>query len=190
MNAAKVRLSQKEAGMVQNTDWILTKNIILKKAWALLEVLQEEQKHYIQSLQLKLPEGIFKPSAKISKGENYKELPYLILDYPRYFEQDNIFAIRTMFWWGNFFSTTLHLSGRFKKIFEEKIPASYNLLKEYAVCINNDPWEHHFEKTNYIPLEELRKPEFEKLMKEKSFIKLARKIYKTFAHWQYTNNIA
>lgn len=176
MNAAKVRLSQKEAELVKNMDWILTKNVILKKAWALLEILQEQQKQSIQSSILNLPEAILKPSAKISKGENYKELPYLILDYPRFFEQDNIFAIRTMFWWGNFFSITLHLSGSCKKMFEEKILAAYPLLKEFSFCVNDDPWEHHFEKSNYTSVNELSNSDFENLVQGSSFIKLAKKI--------------
>jgi hypothetical protein len=176
MNEAKVRLSQKEAELVQNTDWILTKNVILKKAWALLETVQQEQKQYIQLSKHNLPEEILKPSAKISKGENYKELPYLVLDFPRFFEQENIFAIRTIFWWGNHFSITLHLSGSCKKIFEKKILASFPLLKEFSLCVNNDPWEHHFEKNNYIPVSELSIADFENSVREKSFIKLAKKI--------------
>ena len=161
MNEAKVRLSQKEAELVQNTDWILTKNVILKKAWALLEIIQQEQKQYIQSFKHNLPEEILKQSAKISKGENYKELPYLVLDFPRFFEQDNIFAIRTMFWWGNHFSITLHLSGKSKNIFEEKILASFPLLREFSLCVHNDPWEHHFEKSNYNAVYELSHLEFD-----------------------------
>jgi hypothetical protein len=124
-------------------------------------------------------------SPKISKGENYKGLPYLILDYPRLFEHENlpdrqagIFAIRTMFWWGNFFSVTLHLSGVYKKEMEEKLIASYNNIKEknYYCCKNEDPWEHHFEEGNYVPVIEMNKNDFEKIVCEKSFVKLAKKI--------------
>lgn len=181
MNATKIRLSQKETGLVKNTEWILTKNVILKKARALLEMVQQEQKQYVQSSVLYLPEAILKPPAKISKGENYKELPYLILDYPRFFEQPSIFTIRTMFWWGNFFSSTLHLSGDCKKMFEEKILSSYEPLKEFSLCINDDPWEHHFEKNNYVSVSELGKSDFENLVRGKSFIKLAKKI--PLAQW-------
>ncbi len=35
-----------------------------------------------------------------------------MLDYPRAFGRDSIFACRTFFWWGRFFSLTLHLAGR------------------------------------------------------------------------------
>ena len=64
-------------------------------------------------------------SPKISKGENYKGLPWLVLDYPRYFNKEDIFAIRTLFWWGNFFSITLHISGKYKMRYEKKIIDSF-----------------------------------------------------------------
>ena len=82
-----------------------------------------------------------------------------------------------MFWWGNFFSITLHLSGINKKEAEGKLIASFNILKEkqYLYCINNNQWEHHFERGNYILLRELNKVDFENAVRDKYFIKLAYK---------------
>jgi hypothetical protein len=178
MSKAKIRLSQKELELVIDTDFILTKNAILEKAKHLLLELQEKQQNFLQHPQLFLGTDGLNLSPKISKGENYKGLPYLILDYPRVFKDTNIFAVRTMFWWGHFFSTTLHLSGDYKKIAEDKIIASFPLLtgKEFFYCINDSPWEHNFEKGNYLPLTTISKTELEKRIREKSFIKLAIKI--------------
>ena len=178
MSEAKIRLSQKEMELVSTTDWVLTKNAILQKINQLLAGIQAKQQLQVELHSAKLPPQIFMSSPKISKGEKYKGLPYLILDYPRLFEQQNIAAIRTMFWWGNFFSVTLHLSGIYKKEREKKLIASYGALKEkgfYTYC-NNDPWEHHFEKSNYRLLTEVSTTEFEKLVRDKSFIKIANKI--------------
>jgi hypothetical protein len=136
-----------------------------------------------------LPAKVSGSTFKISKGENYKGLPYLMLDYPRLFEQDNIFAIRTMFWWGNFFSVTLHLSGAYKKEAEEKLIAGYEVMKEkgYYCFINEDQWEHHFEKDNAILLSGLSKIDFEKTVRERSFIKLANKI--SLQQWDDTEEM-
>ena len=41
-----------------------------------------------------LPAEMLFHSPKISKGENYKGLPYVMLDYPRCFGKTDIFAIR------------------------------------------------------------------------------------------------
>ncbi|NOT49659.1 MAG: hypothetical protein HOP10_00105 [Chitinophagaceae bacterium] len=177
MNQAKIRLSAKEAELVLNTDWILTKNEILKKSKQLLEALMEEQQKFIGSCKY-LPAEILVIPAKISKGENYKGLPYLVLDHPRYFDKENIFAIRTLFWWGNFFSVTLHLAGKHKKNYEERILSAFPLLKEQAIycCVNNEQWEHHFEKGNYRLIEEMTTADIKKIFSEKPFIKLAKKI--------------
>jgi len=178
MSEAKIRLSQKEIEMVSNADLILTKNSILQKVNQLLASLQAKQQYHLESLSNQLPSQVISSSPKISRGENYNGLPYLMLDYPRYFEKENICAIRTMFWWGNFFSITLHLSGIFKKETEGKIITAYTLLKEkgYYSSINADQWQHHFEKDNYIPLTEISNTVFENIIREKPFIKLANKI--------------
>jgi hypothetical protein len=178
MNKAKIRLSPKEKELVMNADWILTKNHIIQKTKRLLEMLQEETREHLNTYFLHLPAEVIAIPPKISKGENYKGLPYLVLDYPRLFHKENSFAIRTMFWWGNFFSITLHLSGKYKKQYEQKIAASYSTLKKekFFTCINDDEWEHHFEKANYVPLSKLSKPGFQKQIRNSSFIKLAQKI--------------
>jgi len=176
MDEAKIRLSAKEMELVTNAGWILTKNDIMQKAKWRLEQLQQQMTDHVQQLPQPLTIDISKVSPKISKGENYKGLPYLVLDYPRIFEKENVFAIRTMFWWGNFFSITLHLGGIYKEAFEEKIIAATDIFKsnDFAWCINTDEWEHHFETSNYIPLTTYTANEFKTLVEKNSFIKKAR----------------
>ena len=178
MNPAKIRLSQTEMELVNNADLILTKNAILKKVNELLGSLQAKQQQFLALHAAGLPVKVSGSSAKISKGENYQGLPYLILDYPRFFEHENIFAVRTMFWWGNFFSVTIHLSGIYKKDAEEKLIASYKTIREkgYYCYMNEDQWEHHFESENYRLLSEMSKDEFEKSVRENPFLKIANKI--------------
>jgi hypothetical protein len=178
MNAAKIRLSAKEMELVTNADWILTKNEILQKANQLLGVLLDEQKKIAETYKTSLPVEVFQTPPKISKGENYKGLPYLVLDHPRYFDKENSCAIRTMFWWGNFFSITLHLSGKFKDQFEQKLMTSLAALKEagFFLCVNDEEWEHHFEEDNYLSLEEMNNDSFQLHIRQKKFLKLAHKI--------------
>lgn len=178
MDAAKLRLSPEEASLVLKADWILTKNHIIQKTKQLFAVLQTKQQVVLKSYERDLPAEITSSSPKISKGENYQGLPYLVLDYPRYFNKENVCVIRTLFWWGNFFSTTLHLSGDYKNRYKENILASFESLKkdDYSVCINADQWEHHFEITNYLPLQTLTAADFEEIIDQKAFIKLSKKI--------------
>jgi hypothetical protein len=172
MDAAKISLSAKELQLVTNAYWILTKNHIIEKVKSLLASLQQQQQALLKKNAFTLPKEAAKSSPKISKGENYKGLPYLVLDYPRYFDKENIFAIRTMFWWGNFFSCTLHLSGRYKKDAVAKLISSRSALikNDFFICVSDNQWEHHFENDNYAGINSISKKGFEKMIMEKSFI--------------------
>jgi hypothetical protein len=189
MDKAKIRLSAKEAELVANADWILTKNGIIRKAKYILEQLQFHQQEFLRLHPGMLPDEVINIPPKISKGENYNGLPYLVLDHPRYFEKGNHLAIRTMFWWGNFFSITLHLSGSYKNMYEVKLQRSFTMLQEedLFICINDEEWEHHFEATNYRPLHGMDVHEFKMLMGKKKFIKLA-KMY-PLEVWENAENI-
>lgn len=154
-------------------DWILTKNSILQKVKQLLENVQSVQQHALSGL----PAEAVRTGAKIARGENYKGLPYLVLDQPRLFEKDNVLAIRVMFWWGHFFSNTLHLAGRYKEQYQEKIISGYEELREAGlhVCIHPEQWEHHFGPDNYVPLQAMPAERFAAVIRQGSFIKLAAK---------------
>lgn len=177
MNETKIRLSTKELELIRNADIILTKNAVMKKMQGLLEELQVEHQELLSNTDL-LPEEVKRCGPKISKGENYLGLPYLVLDQPRYFEIDNIFAIRTMFWWGRFFSITLQLSGRYKNAYQSGLINHYDALKnnDYYYCVSDDQWKHHLEEDNYRPLKNISREELTRSNGERSFLKLAKKI--------------
>jgi hypothetical protein len=189
MNPAKIRLSQKEIELITNADWILTKNAILQKVNALLGNIQQQQKEILHRHQQLLPKELLSTTPKISKGENYNGLPYQVLDFPRIFNRKDVFTIRTLFWWGNFFSITLHLSGQYKKAFEKKIVSALPSFasQHFFICISDDEWQHHFEETNYQPIATLSSIETEQLIVENPFIKLAQKI--PLQEWDHVENI-
>jgi hypothetical protein len=174
----KIQLSILEAELLHNSEWILTKNNIIKKAQQLLGAVQENIFDYTNANAAIFPEEVFAIAAKISKGENYLGLPWLILDYPRYFDKENIFAIRTMFWWGNFFSTTLHLSGKYKERYTKNMIGNYEALKkgQFYTCVNEDQWHHHLEKENYKQVKEFSAGDFENHIRAKPFVKLSKKL--------------
>ena len=180
---SKIQLSRFEIDLLNNSEWILTKNMIVKKAQVLLEQVQQNVSDYSKEYSHVFPAEVIAISPKISKGENYRGLPWLILDYPRYFDKENIFAIRIMFWWGNFFSTTLHLAGRYKQKYTNPILNAYNeLVKDnFYTCVNEEQWQHHFEAENYVPVRDFTTSKFADNIKAKSFIKLSQKL--SFSEW-------
>ncbi|HMU24108.1 MAG: hypothetical protein JST57_04365 [Bacteroidetes bacterium] len=148
--SANLLLSESELANVQDAGWILTKHLIMEKAAALLRSQVNEINNRFGFL---IKEEGFRTLTsswpKISRGENYLQLPYLILDHPAIFDKNNIFALRTFFWWGNFFSINLHLSGTYKKTFEPILASNVKNHKNLYYCISEDEWQHHFETGNF-----------------------------------------
>ena len=107
-------ISEKELKVLQGTDFLLTKAAVLEKIYKLLEDTRSKLIKNVKSTNFSFPDGTDIVTGKISRGENYRNLPYMVLDYPTLFTNESSFSFRTMFWWGNFFSSTLHLehSGR------------------------------------------------------------------------------
>jgi hypothetical protein len=171
MAVPKIQLSPTEAELMNNATIILTKNRVLDKMKQLLQSVQEMQVEFIGTRGLHQKEP-FIISPKISKGEYYMGLPYLILDYPRTSQGADLFFIRTMFWWGNFFSSTLHLSGKFKEVFMPVIIDSYGALDDLNIGINEDPWIHHFEPDNYLRIANINRNEFEQRCRQHAHLKL------------------
>ena len=172
---AKIQISEREIELVNNTEWIFTKQLIIEKVYHLLGQLHHNYKKIIQKEKPFLPEVLQKPGGKISKGENYKGLPYVILDYPAIFSKEKIFAVRTMFWWGNFFSISLHLSGKsFNDISDFPKAIEFLKKKNFSVSIHKNEWQHHFQPSNFVNINELEKEKIKNL-KEKKFLKIAKK---------------
>lgn len=121
--------------------------------------------------------GIQWKSVKISQGENYKGLPYFILDYPRYFSQEDILALRTMIWWGNEASVTLHLQGRYLKQNSNYISTKLQDFKmaDAYICLNDTPWEYTFHADNYLPITQITQEQYKHYL-SRQFLKISIKI--------------
>jgi len=171
----KIQFLPAEMELVSSPDIILTKNAILQKIKSFFEELQMKQYDILKKHSSQLPEEVLKISPKISRGENYKGLPWLVLDNPRHFKHNNIFAIRTMFWWGNFFSITLHLSGNNKNVLLKNLTGNVSLLAKNDFYIYNGTkeWEHDIDPGSYKRLSVIHEDELQKIFFANSFLKLA-----------------
>jgi len=99
--------------LVCNSEWILTKQRVIDKVYQLFGSLSEKMQACVEQYKQQLPAQALQLPPKISKGEQYERMPYVVLDYPRFFSKENVFAVRTFFWWGNYFTSTLHVKGIF-----------------------------------------------------------------------------
>lgn len=175
-NAANVKLSDEERWLLGNTEWLIRKAGIQQKIIQLLGILQIEALLECEKY-IRLPDA-FRTIPKISRGEAYRDLPYAVLDYPRSFEKEAIFAIRWMCWWGHEFSFCLLLSGRWMKQYQAVIFENWEAFSErgYQFCIHETPWEHMFESSHVEACVALPASEAASIASDHRFIKLAKKI--------------
>lgn len=177
MGAAKITLSPKELELVNNADWILTKNLIIEKVYELFGLVAASYQTQYQNFTTFENSEVFSVSPKISKGEQYRGLPYVMLDFPRYYGGQDFFGIRTFFWWGNHSSIHLVLKGKFLASFGPSISRYFQLMgkserNDWFIGVGSDPWQHHFDTNNYISVEQWGGQNFADL----PFLKLAKKI--------------
>ncbi len=174
MDAAKIRLSPEELSLAVDDRVMLVKGAVIDKVVARLGGLSVRQSECLAGVADRLPEAL-RTTPKVSKGENYRGQPYVVLDNPRHFRVDDILAIRTMFLWGHHLAVTLHLRGRHRERFRPSLEAALPMLRSggFQVCVSDREWEHHFGDGNYRPARDLASGEWTALLRDRPFTKVA-----------------
>jgi len=167
------KLNKYEFEIIQDKDFLLAKAHALSKIELMLTDTRKKLKKALTQNALPYPKPSDFKTSKISKGENYLGLPYMVLDFPAVFSKDNIFAFRSMFWWANFFSSTLHLQGQFLDHYRNAIIHNFEMLEhqEIYIGVGDTPWHYHYGKDNYKLLGPNHKNHIEKCY----FLKLSKK---------------
>ena len=167
--------TEKELQYMSDTDFLLTKVEVSKKVRTLLNQTHDRLSQYLTAEEFTFPEGIQARAGKIARGENYQQLPYMLLDYPRKFTQDDVFALRTMFWWGHFFSVTFQLGGASWQRYRSAVIRNAGELPRSSVslCVSDDPWQHYRDLSYYRPTREMDTTQLQDQLRQRDFLKLA-----------------
>lgn len=171
--------SKEERSVIENRDFILVKKDAISKTCQNFNLLRNTLAEIVRSTQIEFPENTDITTGKTAKGESFKSLPYVVLDYPKLFSKESVFAFRSMFWWGNFFSFTLHLQGKALEQFRsalEKNSEAISRESDTFLCVNKHPWDYRYHKENYTPVSNLSIEELHTMFRSKDFIKISRKI--------------
>lgn len=183
MDEAKIQLSEEELQLALNESVILTKNRVIEKVCAQWEELAAL---YIQLKPTYLPAEVLNISHKVSRGESYNGLPWVMLDYPRCFTRNDIFSIRTMFWWGHDLSITLHLKGVYQQTFHNQLARGLEQPTPYHWWIQESggEWQHHYTPDTHKKAVYLREAERVSVFRQNDFVKITS--YLPLANW---NNV-
>jgi len=163
--------------LMEDADWILTKNTVMEKMAGWMHELFPLYRQILLNREMADWQVVESAHYKISKGENYRGLPWLMLDFPRLFGQTDILAIRTLFWWGRYFSLTLQVSGKWKKQVQENLRHSRSELAagEFWIAAGDDPWIHEIRTPDYLPIAGMVSGEYSREILNKNWVKIAKK---------------
>ncbi len=176
-----MQFDKNESELLFNTVLFPLKRQVNQKLYLLFEQIKLRLKDTNQHKQFIFPEGTDSQTGKISQGENYLSYPWVMLDFPKLFNKDEIFAFRTMFWYGHYFSCSMLLSGNCAAYYLPQILKNRNLLTGTAIYISMhvDPWQHEVNDAFCVPQEMLTDAEIVSFVEEKGFIKMTGKFTST-----------
>lgn len=131
---------KKELSFLSDIEILKYRETAYEKVKHLLREVKNQLEPTVISLNNLLPAGSLTQGGKISKGENLLGLPYLILDYPRFKQGEELLLFRTMFWWGKYFSVTLHLQGNLaSRAFANLSHVNFEPTSRFSV---DEDWNH------------------------------------------------
>lgn len=175
MLSTNLRLSQEERHLLLDEHFILTKRNILTKLEQLFGKLSDEFRNEMIRRNLE-QESFARLAPKIARGENYKGLPWVMMDYPRLFTRTDTCAIRCFFWWGHYCSITLQLSGFYQQHYQMAIHRfiqEQQHAEDWLYYVGEDPWQHIINTENHKPLSAIN--DFQDIMLT-PFLKITKKI--------------
>ena len=151
--AANLEFTEDEYNVMHDATFFIHKKKITDKLFRLLGNLNVEIENLLSQYDEVLPAAVLTSKGKVNRGENYEQLPYVILDSPRLFINGDVFAFRTMFWWGNYFSCTVHLAGIYLAAFKPNLIEfiTNDKSNSYYIGTGDDEWQHHLRADNYTP---------------------------------------
>lgn len=173
-----IQFDVKESDLLFNTELFPLKRQVNQKIYILFEQIKLKLKDTEQHKQFIFPTGTDSETGKISQGENYLSFPWVMLDFPKLFNKEDIFSFRTLFWYGHYFSFSLVLGGISAEIYLPLILKNRDYLKNMGLyfSIHEDPWQHDINAENSQLLEQTDDLSIEKQVLEHGFVKITRKI--------------
>jgi len=176
-----IQFDDKESDLLYNTEIFPLKRQVTQKIYVLFEQIKTRLKDTEQHKQFTFPSGTDNTTGKISQGENYLSFPWVILDFPKLFNKQDIFAFRTLFWFGHYFSFSLVLSGRSAEFYLAAILKNRNLISGRFLYFSTheDPWQHGITEENSLLFDEIGDDYLKKQVQEHGYLKITGRIDST-----------
>lgn len=171
-----IGFSPEELLVIQDTRFFHIKAALTPKIQEILHQLHDLYQKELPRAELLMPNGVNIQSGQFVKGEHLLDFPYLYLDFPKFFTQQEKFSFRTLFWWGHYWVFAWILEGRYLEHYKKNIIDRYESLSDQGLFLQmaDTPWE--WRKENNFVLE-IRKDNQKKVadsLKTRPFLKIHR----------------
>lgn len=148
MQKCAIKLTNHQLKLAADTDYPITKNQVISN----ISLLFDELGKQLQQKKFDAPFDFLNHAPyKITRGENYHGLPYVVLDYPKIASNDFPVLMRTLFWWGKYFSFNFIVQ-------DEALVASINInawlndARELYMLKGSNKWNNDIFSYEYIRL--------------------------------------
>jgi hypothetical protein len=171
-----VRWTSEELNAIGSIQPFLIKARVLKKAWNILDGLRDALKSEVNGRSFIAPEGLDVTKGQIAKGERFHDLPFVFLDFPRFFLPGQACTYRTFFWWGNGVVFALIVQGPHLETYKNWLHDNYTRLVEYDLHLSvaTTPWEWRKGRGYTLSLTRPNRARFLRALHQRDFIKLER----------------
>lgn len=169
MRKSTIKLTKHELNFARNTSYPLAKHQIVQKVSQLFQHLGQKLVRDFENHPL-----IQSTEYKITRGDNYRFMPYLVLDFPRITGKNFPITCRTFFWWGHYFSCTIIVQTALIDL--DKTAELLAFKRKTRLLVGADLWEQDLQSAAYTKLSKLSPGEIKTLLEQQEYLKIATKI--------------
>ncbi len=153
------------------------KRQIIQKLYSLFDRIKHSLKDSPVHQMFPFPTGTDVVTGKISQGENYLGYPYVVLDFPKMYDQQNLFTFRLMFWFGHYFTCSLVAGGQISKLFLSNFIMKRKMLDRNEIFFSKytDAWKHEVEPPYQTLIDVLTEKELQQHVLQHNYFKFTYK---------------
>lgn len=167
-------LDEKELQILQDPSLLPMKARVCEKYEEQLDSLWNQYGEMLIGLKSTSFREILGAKGKISKGENYMQQAYRVLDYPSMLTRYDMLLFRTMMLWGDAFSWHFILAGKYLDRFRDRVCLNkYRIPKGGYLSCHDDPWVWHRNDKGWLPLDQMEYDELTEESAKRKFLKFS-----------------
>lgn len=172
----KIIPTNAELEVACNTNFFDVKRELTTKIVTTLEQYGEKLLEDIIAPILK-KNGTQSTGIKVSRGENFKGYPYIVLDCPRLYSTDTEVICRTIFRWGHGWSLHFTVQGKtFARIIHSLPVFLDSLSTDWRLYTGENIWEQDVDSILFVPVLSLSETALSHIINQQGFLKIATQI--------------